>query len=421
MLVLGRPGRATWTFFIYALVAAPNLALEDNFSIFNPSLYAFLGNAGLLAVSVQYGLLMQFAALVPDDRPPAGWRTTLYRIALAVTGALLLFGVARCITSFTVSNMFVKTVGLVAVMLVVLTVVARLIAMRPEERGRFGWAAFAIVWAVLIDFLRQPAVMPTQIAGLLALTLVLTPLALKYAVLKRHVIDISFAISRTVVYAVVTTVVVLTIAAVDWVTSTYLHQARVALAVEALVTIGVAFTLHRLLRWIEAAVDFLLFRHKYDAEKYLNRLGRTLTSATQEEAIDRALVRDPFQRLNLSMAALFRKTGKAFVLSSESGYDAAPAIALESDHDLVRFLSAENARIYLSDLTDNPFGHPWVAIPIRQGPEMTAFVVYGIHRDNTALDPDELETLERLCDAAAQAYTYIELSRYRADRAIASA
>jgi len=32
------------------------------------------------------------------------------------------------------------------------------------------------------------------------------------------------------------------------------------------------------------------------------------------------------------------------------------------------------------------------------------------------LDPDELETLEHLCDAAAQAYTYIEVSRYRTER-----
>ncbi len=49
----------------------------------------------------------------------------------------------------------------------------------------------------------------------------------------------------------------------------------------------------------------------------------------------------------------------------------------------------------------------------------TGFAVYGIHRDGTALDPDELQTLEHLCESAARAHTYIEVSRYRAERAAA--
>jgi hypothetical protein len=51
---------------------------------------------------------------------------------------------------------------------------------------------------------------------------------------------------------------------------------------------------------------------------------------------------------------------------------------------------------------------------------MTGFAVYGIHRDGTALDPDELETLSHLCDAAAQAYTYIEVRQYRTERSAVS-
>jgi predicted GNAT superfamily acetyltransferase len=420
-LVLGHPGRATWTFFAYALIAAPNYAIEQNLSVLNPALYAVLYNASIVAISIQYGLLMQFAALVPNDSPPAGWRTSAYRMSIGVTVALTLFSIAKCVTAFVVTAAATRAVSVTAAVLVLLTVAARLTAMEREERGRFGWAAFAIGWAVIVDFLRQATVVPGQLGGLIAMTLILTPIALMYAILKRHVIDISFAISRTVIYAAVTTIVVVAIAAVDWATSTFLHEARVALALDALVTIGIALTLHRLHRRIEDSVDFLLFRNKYEAETYLNRLGRTLMSATQEETVDRALVRDPYQRFHLTVAALFRKTSQAFVLSSAYGYDAVAAVAFESDHDLVRFLSVENVRVNLGDLTENPFGQASIAIPIHQGPEMTAFAIYGIHHDGTALDPDELETLERLCDAASQAYTYIEVSRYRAERAIAPA
>ena len=47
-------------------------------------------------------------------------------------------------------------------------------------------------------------------------------------------------------------------------------------------------------------------------------------------------------------------------------------------------------------------------MPIFQGATLTAFAFYGLHRDSTKLDPDELETLQRLCEWAAQVYAYRE-------------
>ncbi|HEY9180489.1 MAG TPA: hypothetical protein VIO32_07195, partial [Candidatus Baltobacteraceae bacterium] len=418
-LVLGRPGRATWTFFAYAAIAAPTYASEQNFSVFGPTLFALIYAGGLIANTMQFGLLMQFAVLVPNDWPPRGWRTMTYYVSIALTLLLFVFGIGRATSGWIMSGELSRIVASGMSAIVVITILARLGAMEREERGRFGWAAFAIAWAVILDNLRQSTTLPGNVGSMLALLLVLTPITLMYAILKRHVIDISFAISRTVVYATVMTVLVVAIGAVDWATSTYLHEAKVAMALDALVTIGIAFSLNRLHRRIERSVDFLLFRAKYNAETFLNRLGRTLISSTHEETVDRALVRDPHRRLHLSMAALFRKTGANFMLSSTSGYDAANAAAFEPDHDLVRFLDTEKATLKLGDLTENPFGQACVAIPIHQGPELTGFAVYGIHRDGTALDPDELETLEHLCESAARAYTYIEVSRYRLERAAA--
>jgi hypothetical protein len=413
-LVLGRPGRATWTFFAYAIVAAPNFAIEQNLSILDPALFAFLFNVSIIGLSVQFALLMQFAVLVPNDRPPPGWRTVAYRIAVGATVLMVLFAVARDCTWWTVVPAFATAVYGTMALLVLAVVGARLAAMEREERGRFGWAAFAIGWAVIIDVLRQGTVVPAQVGSIFGMTLFVTPIALMYAILKRHVIDISFAISRTVVFGIVTTLVVIAIGVIDWATSTYLREARFAMALDALVTIGIAFTLNRIHRRVEQIVDFLLFRKKYDAELFLKRLGRTLISASHEETVDRALVRDPYQRLHLSMAALFRKTEGRYVLTAAVGSESAAA-TFDSDHDVVRFLCVEKARLNLTDLTENPFGHACVAAPIHQGPDMTGFAVYGIHRDGTALDPDELETLDNLCDAAAQAYTYIEVSRYRTE------
>jgi GAF domain-containing protein len=207
---------------------------------------------------------------------------------------------------------------------------------------------------------------------------------------------------------------------VDFLTSAYLSQTRLALAIDAAVTIGLAFVLHRAYRWIESAVDFMLFRRKHEAERYLDRVAHTLMFAEREEAVDKALVHDPYDKLRLTAAALYRAREGAYVAARLEGWTALNAPQLCSDDDLVRFMIAERCKIVVGDLRSHvaePFraqGHtPTIAIPIFQGNRLTGFAVYGIHRDGTKLDPDEVETLERLCAAAAQAYTGIELARYQ--------
>jgi GAF domain-containing protein len=297
--------------------------------------------------------------------------------------------------------------------------------MERTERARFGWAAFAIIFGVIANDIRNvlsdSADPQLQSLSVVAADLtIVMPLALTYAILKRHVIDVRFVISRTVVYVALTTVIVAVIGAVDWVTSAYLTQVRVAMAIDAAVTIGLAFVLHRAYGWIERAVDFLLFRRKHAAETYLRRLSKTLLRAQREETIDRALVHAPYERLDVSMAALFRAQGGAFVVSCAAGCDLVDAPPLDLEHELVRFLTTERSRLEIRDMRSQVVqqlqaggSSPAVAIPIFQGDELTAFAVYGIHRDGTKLDPDEVETLERLCDTAAQAYIRIELLRYR--------
>lgn len=411
-LVLGRPGALTWIFFAYCLFSAPSTAMSANLATLPPPIFALIINTTSVANAVAFGLLLLFTVLVPDDRPPPGWRVAAHRAAWGSIPALAalnaaVYGQTTWSISITIFNWSVGALTAATV----LVVFARLLAMQHEERARFGWAAFAIVWGAAIDFLRSASLLPITIGAFVAVFTVVTPIALMYAILKRHVIDVRFVISRTVVYAVITTLVVGIIGAVDWATSAYLHEARIAMALDALVTIGIAFALNRVHHWLEYAVDFVLFRKKYEAETYLKRLARTLSNANHEQTVNRALVRDPYQRLELSTAALFRALDSRFVLCSAAPDEAHADRHFEPDHDVVRFLTTERARVNLHDL--DRASAATVAIPIFQGNVLTGFALYGTHRDGTSLDPDEIETLERLCDAAAQAYTLIENANYR--------
>ena len=60
-----------------------------------------------------------------------------------------------------------------------------------------------------------------------------------------------------------------------------------------------------------------------------------------------------------------------------------------------------------------PHPAPAVAVPVFDGDDLSAFALYGLHRNGTKLDPDEIDTLEQLCSTAAQAYMRIENLKYR--------
>jgi hypothetical protein len=419
VLVLARPGLMTWLLFGYCLANAPWGAVAGTLQWLPPRLYMAAVVFVQAILSAGVGFLMLFALIVPEDRPPAGWRRTAFVVAAGLTVATAAVGVLAIVRGDIGDGSIIWPLNRALTVATVLVVFGRLATMGKAERARFGWAAFAIVFGVVANDLRTvPTAVFSNLAGVLT---VVMPLALMYAILRRHVIDVRFVISRTVVYGIITTLVAGIIALVDWATNAYLNQARAALAIDALVTIAIGLALHRIYNVVESVVDSVLFRRKHDAQKYLDRLSRSLLQAERESTVDRGLTEDPSEKLDLTMAALFRRDGAAFVLARAVGWNPGQAIAFENEHDLVRFLAAERSRVEIRDLRRHVAARfieagalPAVAVPILLGSDLAAFALYGLHRDGTRLDPDEIDALERLCERGAQAYMSIENARYHA-------
>lgn len=424
-LVMLKPNLTTWLFYFYCLCDAPSWAAETAYTTYPNWLYLLLHVPLTLTSFMGVPVLLLFTIVVPDEVVPMGWRRIAFYAgtgvsALAAAAMLLSMldpNIPNQIDNYAIDNTFTTVT--------VLTLIARLFTMRRDERARFGWAAFAIVFGVVMSDLRNVLSESSNLLSTIAADLtIVMPLVMVYAILKRHVIDVRFAISRAVVYGVLTTAIVGIIGAVDWLTSAYLSQVRLAMAVDAAVTIGLAFVLHRAYDWIESVVDYVLYRHKHDAESYLKRMAKTLLRAKREETIDHAVVQAPKEKLDLTHAALFRARGNVFAPSVAFGWHGAQGVTIDEEHELVRFLATERTKLHLSELRSHVADEfrgesaPAVAIPLFQADDLVAFAVYGIHRDGTKLDPDEIETLEHLCELAAQAYTAIELARYRALPAI---
>jgi len=203
------------------------------------------------------------------------------------------------------------------------------------------------------------------------------------------------------------TLVVGLIGLADWLTSIYLSQTKAAMAVDAAVTITLGFVLHRTYRWFERVADVILFRKKHEAQRYLERLAKSVLRAKRDETIDAALVADPHDALELTMAALFRidAAGRYAAVSTAAWpHESAP---VDADHDVVRFMCTERATLHFSTLRSGVAAHfahgdagAAIAVPLFQDDDLTAFALYGRHRGATNLDPDEVSTLESLCAAA---------------------
>jgi hypothetical protein len=422
-LVILRPSLMTWLLFFYCLFTNPNASFTDAFTSVSANAYVEVQTLFELGVYLGAPCLLAFALLVPDPGLPRGWRGWIFWIVCAislVTAAFNEYDRALFQSTGIFSYPLTHDFNLVMTWAVLIVVLARLLTMPSRERARFGWVAFGIIFGAVANYIRLLAgtASYTNYAGMLT---VVMPLTLMYAILRRHVIDVRFAISRTVVYGAITTLVVGIIAIVDWATSVYLSQLRIALAIDALVTIALGIALHRTYGAIENAVDFLVYRRKHDAETYLRRLARTLLRAEREETIDRALVADPYEKLQLETAALFRNADGAYTVAAAAGWDRAGTVSFERDHDIVRFLTTERARLDINDLREHIRAEfreagtvPVIAVPVLEGDALYGFAIYGLHRDGTKLDPDEVELLETLCQTAAQAYVRIEVLCLRA-------
>ncbi|HZZ65532.1 MAG TPA: hypothetical protein VFE17_08540 [Candidatus Baltobacteraceae bacterium] len=420
-LVILRPSLMTWLLFVFCVCTSPAAAASEALTSLSPGGYFVAVGWLQLEQFVSSAALLLFTLVFPDASLPRGWRGYAFWAVFAVSVTLYSLKLVQMFHATVyafLSDPLTINFNLIAAAAVVAVALGRLATMRPADRARFGWVTFGIVVGVVANYLRLlPGV--SSYGTFAGTVTAVMPITLMYGILRRHVIDVRFAISRTVVYGVITTMIVCVIAGVDFLTGEYLKGLRIALAIDALVTISLGVALHRMYGTIENAVDLLIYRRKHEAETYLKRLAHTLLRADREDTIDRAVVEDPYERLDLTMAALLRLNGEVYSTVSAQGWNGATHW-FEREHDVVRFLATERRRLDLRDLRERvrveiaePGVMPAMAVPIFEGDDLRGFALYGLHRDGTKLDPDEVDVLETLCQTAAQAYVRIENLRMR--------
>jgi hypothetical protein len=301
-----------------------------------------------------------------------------------------------------------------------------------RERAQLKWALLGMTatlaadGAVFLHYALRPDLLRISLSGSqytpvhwIALGFgAVFPLSIGYAVLRQRVVDVQFAISRTLVFGAVSTLALVFLAAVHWLLGRLIEQSGLAIGLEGLAAIGLGLVLHRASHGITVLVDRVLFRKHHRAEERLRRVTAALPYASDERAIAEALVTEPVRNLNLASAALFYRDSPEGPLKRvlAQGWNDAHAAGLEADSLLVRYLQAEHEPLKLDDSQLLPAGVPEgaglpvLAIPIVNQHVLAAVVLYGAHSNHTLLDPDEIELLHALAKAAATSHSQVRIA-----------
>jgi hypothetical protein len=289
----------------------------------------------------------------------------------------------------------------------------------PSDRQRWGFLAIGTIASFVAYAIYFVPGVPFVVGQVVGFAVVLMPLCIAYAVFRLRVLDVNFVLNRALVFGLLSLGVIAFVSILDWFFSRVVAVGRLAVGLELLATIGVGVLLDRINRTVEGFVESVFFRKRRIAEHHLRRAASALPYATDEAAIIDGLVQVPVDALELTAAALYRRSagGARFegVATAHQTQVAPPGF--DGNDLLVRILLADESIVWLDDIRshlDSANAAIYtLAVPVTVRHELVSFTLYGAHTNGAQLDPDEVEMLEELAREAARAYDHVEAERAR--------
>ncbi|HTX58723.1 MAG TPA: hypothetical protein VMH02_03525 [Verrucomicrobiae bacterium] len=222
-----------------------------------------------------------------------------------------------------------------------------------------------------------------------ALTLLLIPLGLGYAILRHRVLDIGFVVNRAVVYTGVSFVVVGAFIAFEWLLGQFVEQgSRTSLVLQ----LGAALVLGLSIRFIhnrvDRYVDDLFFRERHAAEAAVRRFALEAGLITSPDELVRKTVETAQSRMRLGACAFFGRRDGAYVPLHSTMAEA--AATSENDYAILE-MRAWHAAVNPHECASSLPGE--IAFPMMVRGSLSGFLLCGPKVTHEAFAPDERDAL----------------------------
>ncbi|HEY0394570.1 MAG TPA: hypothetical protein VGD01_08740 [Candidatus Elarobacter sp.] len=378
---------------------------------------------------IAFGYAVHLATIFPDPNA-GGWRRRIRRVNVPVSLAIAATGLWLAHIIYYENRM--PSAGLLVVgryawvyYLVAITTAFTIAnrAARGADRMRVRWVSLSLAIGfsgVLVNvvLIVVAQLKPTEWMAYFALTILVIPLGLGYAIVRHRVIDVGFVINRAVVFGAVSLIVVMAFMALEWLLGSALvkvsHLTSTSLELGLALVLG--FSLRTIHAKVDAFVDDIFFRSRHEAERALQTFAR-----------DVGFITDPGVALARAHDELLARTGAAGVgiyivddgaavrvdateSNGPSGITAFaqagavdPAFAESADIDdpaLVR-LRASRSPLALREVRTRLRGDR--AYPMYVRDALSGLVVLQPKTNGEAYAPDEIATIESVALALGNA------------------
>ena len=215
-----------------------------------------------------------------------------------------------------------------------------------------------------------------------------------YAILRHRVIDLGFAINRTLVFSTLSFLLLLAFGLVEWGTEKLLplesHEASVV--IDAAVALGLFLTFRRIHEWVEHGVERLFFHSWHLSQKALERFVGEASYITRSDTLLERTVDAIANYADGAEVAVYMHAGQSYALTA--GGLAGQGASL--DLDLRPLVSMRAERMPTHDALQNGS----LLLPMTHRANVTGFVILGPKPNGDPYRTDEenllAETVQRL-------------------------
>ena len=270
----------------------------------------------------------------------------------------------------------------------------------PSSRGKYALLLVAFILLPLATVVENLSGMLLALDSPIAEALTLTcrvgsglvaPALFAYAILKNRVLDLGFAVNRTLVYGVVTVILLSTFGLIEWAVDHFVPIAgrEKNVLVDAAVAVGVYLSFHRVRAFVERVIERLFFRRWQEAEAALRRFVRQAAFTERRESLTGAFMAALSQFAEGAEAALYvraetdyrRAAGKVAGLGETIDADEGDLVALRADPRPCE-LDGSTAGLRAALIT-----------PMVNRNDVAAVVVLGPKPSGLPYRPDEIELI----------------------------
>jgi len=270
-----------------------------------------------------------------------------------------------------------------------------------QDRTRFGFMVAAIglvticirVGGLLVQLtgnvwtLSNPLVLVHVFGGLLGAGV------FAYAVLRHRVLDLGFAVNRTLVYAAVSAILLAAFGLTEWAVDHFIPVAgrEKNVLLDAAVAVGVFLTFHRVRDAVEHGIERLFYRRWQMAEQRLRRFVREAPFVTRSDTLTHGFV-EALRRFTDGAEAAVYLVDEEGAVQRVNGAASGVGETIDLDDPALVALRTEHKAMRLED-TDSSLPSGLIA-PMVNRNQVIGVALLGAKPDDMDYRPDEIELID---------------------------